>query len=263
MKPNRFQQAREEGRIPVGHMIMEFGTRGIAQILKTAGLDFAVIDMEHTGFSMSEVSNLIAWFKATSVAPIVRVPQIERHFIARILDAGALGIMVPDVKNSEQVQAVIKAAKYPPLGERGAGLGLAQSDFKRVNGLEFMDYSNRNTTIICQIESPQGLDNLEAIASTTGLDVLWVGHFDLSLALGIMAQFHHEKFLSALRQIVAAAKKHGLAMAGQPRNLEQAQEWVSLGFDVISFSSDVNVYLDAMSAAVEGVSKLKRAEGKA
>jgi 2-keto-3-deoxy-L-rhamnonate aldolase RhmA len=257
MKPNRLKQAREEGRIPVGHMIMEFGTRGIAQILETAGLDFVVIDMEHTGFSMNEVSNLIAWFKATSVAPMVRIPQIERHFIARLMDAGTLGIMVPDVRNAEQIQAVVNAAKYPPLGERGLGLGLAQTDFKRVNALEFMEYSNRNTTILCQIESPQGVGNLDAIASTPGLDALWVGHFDLSNTLGIVGQFHHEDFLSALRQIVTAARKHGLAMCGQPRNLEQAQEWVAMGFDMISFSSDVNVYLDAMSAAVEGVSKLK------
>jgi 2-dehydro-3-deoxyglucarate aldolase/4-hydroxy-2-oxoheptanedioate aldolase len=111
-------------------------------------------------------------------------------------------------------------------------------------------------------ESPQGVDNLEAIASTAGLDVLWVGHFDLSHTLGIVGQFHHEVFLSALRQIVAAARKHGLAMGGQPRSLEQAQEWVAMGFDVISFSSDVNVYLDAMSAAVEGVSKLKMGDKK-
>jgi 2-dehydro-3-deoxyglucarate aldolase/4-hydroxy-2-oxoheptanedioate aldolase len=263
MKPNRLKQALEEKRLPVGHMLLEFGTRGIGQILETAGLDFAIIDMEHTSFSMEEVSNLIAWFKSTSVAPFVRIPQIERHFVARVMDAGALGIMVPDVRSAEQLQAVIKAAKYPPLGERGSAVGLAQSDFKRVNALEFMEYSNCNTMIICQIESPQGIDNLDAIASTPGLDVLWVGHFDLSQTLGILGQFHHEKFLTALRQIVDAAKRHKLAMGGQPRSLEQAQEWVAMGFDVISFSSDVSVYLDAMSSAVEGVRKLGAAEAKA
>jgi 2-dehydro-3-deoxyglucarate aldolase/4-hydroxy-2-oxoheptanedioate aldolase len=260
MKPNRLQQALSEGRIPVGHMILEFGTRGLAQILATAGLDFAIIDMEHTSFSMNEVANLIAWFKATPVAPMVRIPQIERHFIARIMDAGALGIMVPDVRNAAQLQAVVELVKYPPLGKRGPALGLAQSDFKRVDAMEFMEFSNRNTTIICQIESPQGVDNLEAIASVPGLDVLWVGHFDLSQTLGILGQFSHETFLGALRQIVAAAKKHGLAMGGQPRSLAQAGEWVTMGFDVISFSSDVNVYRDAMSAAVEGVSKLNTRE---
>ena len=257
MKPNRLQQALTEGRIPVGHMILEFGTRGIGPILETAGLDFAIIDMEHTSFSMEQVSNIIAWFKSTHVAPFVRIPQIERHFLARIMDAGALGIMVPDVRSADQLEAVVKAVKYPPLGERGSATGLGQSDFKRVNALEFMEYSNSNTTIICQIESPQGIENLDAIASTPGLDVLWVGHFDLTQTLGILGQFQHEKVQTALRQIVAAAKRHGLAMGGQPRSLEQAREWVGLGFDVISFSSDVSVYLDAMTAAVESVGKLK------
>jgi 2-dehydro-3-deoxyglucarate aldolase/4-hydroxy-2-oxoheptanedioate aldolase len=256
MKPNRLKQAREDGRIPVGHMIMEFATRGIAQILESAGVDFVVIDMEHAGFSMSDVANLIAWFKATSIAPFVRLPQIERHFIARLMDAGALGIMVPDVRNAEQIQTVVRAAKYAPMGERGLGLGLAQCDFKPVNALEFVEYSNQNTTIIAQIESPQGIENLEAIASTPGLDILWDGQFDLSYTLGVVAQFHHEQFVSALRQIVTVAQRYKLGMAIQPRDLEQTREWVEMGFDVISFSSDVNVYLDAMSTAVKGVSKL-------
>ena len=91
MKSNRFKQVRSEGQVPVGHMVLEFGTRGLPQLLEVAGVDFAVVDMEHTGFGASEIANLMAWFKATTVAPFVRVPQIEYHFIARTLDAGALG----------------------------------------------------------------------------------------------------------------------------------------------------------------------------
>jgi 2-dehydro-3-deoxyglucarate aldolase/4-hydroxy-2-oxoheptanedioate aldolase len=135
-----------------------------------AGLDFATIDVEHTGFSISEVSNLIAWFKATPVAPMVRVPQIERHFIARILDAGALGIMVPNVRQAKQIQTAVNAAKYAPPGERGSELGLAQSDFKRGNVLDVIEYSNYNTAIICQVESPQGIANLEAIAMSAAVE---------------------------------------------------------------------------------------------
>src|SRR5690349_23630770 len=97
MKQNRFQQILAGGGTPAGHMIMEFGTRGIAKILEAAGLDFVVIDMEHTGFDTERIADLVAWLKATDIAPFVRVPQRMYHFLARTMDAGALGVMVGNV----------------------------------------------------------------------------------------------------------------------------------------------------------------------
>jgi len=256
MNPNRFRQVLAEGRIPIGHMVLEFGTRGMPQMLEAAGLDFVVVDMEHTGFTSADIADMMAWFKATTVAPFVRIPQIQYHFIARSLDAGALGIMVPNVKSAAEARAIVNAAKYAPLGKRGVILGEAHTDFKAVDPREFMDYSNENTTIIYQIESREGLDNLEGIASTPGVDVLWVGHFDLTQSLGIPAQFHHPTFLDALSLVVDTARKHGLAAGIQPGSLAQAQEWVEMGFNVISYNGDLYVYIDAMTRAVAGVREL-------
>jgi 2-keto-3-deoxy-L-rhamnonate aldolase RhmA len=256
VKPNRFKQVRAEGRVPVGHMILEFGTRGVAQMLEVAGVDFVVIDMEHTGFSAANVADLIAWFKATTVAPFVRIPQILYHFVARTLDAGALGIMAPNVKSAAEARALVDAAKYAPLGQRGVILGEAHTHFRSVDPREFMEFSNRNTTIICQIESRAGLENLEEIAATPGVDVLWVGHFDLTQSLGIPGQFHHELFLDALKRVVDTARRRGLGAGMQPSGLAQAQEWMELGFDVISYGGDLYIYLDAMTRAVADVRKL-------
>jgi 4-hydroxy-2-oxoheptanedioate aldolase len=253
MKSNRLKQVRAEGRIPVGHMVLEFGTRGIAQILEVAGVDFVVIDMEHTGFSAANVADMIAWFKATTVAPFVRVPQMLYHFVARTLDAGALGIMVPNVVSPAQARALVDAAKYAPLGARGVILGETHTHFKSVDPSEFMAYSNQNTTLICQIESREGLENLEQIAATPGVDVLWVGHFDLTQSLGIPGQFHHQLFLDAIKRVVDTARRHGLGAGIQPGSMAQAQEWMELGFDVISYSGDFYVYLDAMTRAVADV----------
>jgi 2-dehydro-3-deoxyglucarate aldolase/4-hydroxy-2-oxoheptanedioate aldolase len=256
VKPNRFKQVRAEGRVPVGHMVLEFGTRGIAQLLEGAGVDFVVIDMEHTGFGAADIANLTAWLKATSVAPFVRVPQALYHFVARTLDAGALGIMAPNVKSAAEARLIVDAAKYAPLGQRGVILGSAHTHFQGVNPREFMEYSNQNTTIICQIESRAGLASLEEIAATPGVDVLWVGHFDLSQSLGIPGQFDQPLFLDALKQVVDTARRHGLGAGIQPGSLAQAQEWMELGFDVISYSGDFYVYLEALSRAVAEVRKL-------
>lgn len=256
MKPNRLKRLLDEDRIAVGHMILEFGTRGMPQILDAARVDFVVVDMEHTAFTSAEVADLMTGFKATSIAPFVRVPQIQYHFVARTLDAGALGVMVPNVKSGAEAQTVVEAAKYAPLGNRGVILGSAHTDFKGVDPEEYMTYANENTSIICQIESRDGLDNIDDIAATPGVDVLWVGHFDLTQSLGIPGQFHSPAFLDALKLVVETADRHGLGAGIQPGTIEQAREWIELGFDVISYGGDFYVYLDALTRAVTSLREI-------
>lgn len=256
MKENCCKRILAEGRVAVGHMIMEFNTRGMARMLDVAGVDFVLIDMEHASFSTADVANLIAWFHASEVAPFVRVPQIEYHLIARILDAGALGVMVPNVKNGAEARAIVDAVKYGPLGKRGVALGGALTSFRGVDPPEFLDYSNRNTTIICQIESEEGLENLEEIATTGGVDILWVGHFDLTQSMGIPGQFQDQRFLDGLKQVVEAARRHGLGAGIQPRDAEQAREWMEIGFNVISYSADFSVYLQALAQGVQQIRSL-------
>lgn len=250
MKPNRFRQVLAEGGIPLGHMISEFGTRGIAKILEAADLDFVVVDMEHTGFDAERIADLVAWLKATPVAPFVRVPQGLYHFLARTMDAGALGVMVANVETSEQARGIVKAVKYAPLGSRGIGLGTAHTDYTMPDPATYLREANQNTTVICQIESATGLTNLEQMAATEGVDVLWVGHYDLAQSLGVLGQFEHPRFLEALGKVVGAAKKSGKAAGIQPGGWEQAEQWLSLGFNVISWGSDIAVYRNALGSAI-------------
>ena len=256
MKPNRFKQRMAEDNFSIGHMISEFGTRGQAKMLEIADIDFVVIDREHTGSTLAEIADLVAWFKATDIAPFVRIPQIQYHFIARTLDVGALGLMVPNVKNADEARAIVAAAKYAPLGSRGVSLGAAHSDYRKVDPRPFMDDANDNTTIICQIESREGIDALDDIAAVAGVDVLWVGHFDLSQSMGIPGQFHNPEFLDALRSVIDAARKNNLGIGIQPGNMDMAREWMEMGFNVISYSADHSVYINAMSQAVADVRNL-------
>jgi 2-dehydro-3-deoxyglucarate aldolase/4-hydroxy-2-oxoheptanedioate aldolase len=250
MKPNRFREALEEGRTPLGHMIMEFATRGIAKLLEGAGVDFVLLDMEHTGFDAGCIADQIAWFKATPIAPFVRVPQNHYHFLARTMDAGALGVMVGNVETPEAARQIVDAVKYAPMGRRGVGLGTAHNDYIMPDPVRYFEYANANTTVICQIESPIGLANLDGIAATPGVDVLWVGHFDLSQSMGIAAQFQHPDFLAALKKVVETAGRYGKHAGIQPGNLEQAEQWMAIGYDVVSWSSDVAVYRTALNSGV-------------
>ena len=250
MKANRFREALAAGRMPIGHMVWEFGTRGMAKILDSADLDFVIYDMEHSGFGMERIFDLIAYAKACSFAPMVRVPQAQYHFLARVMDAGALGVMVANVESAEQAKMIVDAVKYAPLGNRGVGIGTAHTDFLPAPPVPYFEESNASTVVICQIESPAGVANAEAIAATPGVDLLWVGHFDLSQTMGIPAQFQHPDFLAALRTVIAAGKKHGCRLGIQPGNMEQCEQWLGLGFDVISWSADSAIYRQALVSAV-------------
>jgi len=258
LKPNLLKQRLGEGRLAVGHMVMEFATRGIAKLLEAAGVDFVLLDMEHSGLELERIGDLIAWLKATPVAPVVRAPGSHYHFIARALDAGALGIMAPNVESAGQARAVVEAVKYGPDGRRGLGLGTAHNDYVMPpSPAAYLGEANANTAVICQIESEKGLENLEAIAAEPGVDILWVGHYDLTQSMGIVGQFQHPRFLEALGRVAAAARRHGKGAGVQPGSREQAAEWCSLGYNVISFGSDLAVYRSALKAAVEAVRSLE------
>lgn len=246
MRRNRYREAIAEGRIPVGHMIWEFGTRGIAKIADSFDLDFVLFDMEHSNFGMERIADLLAWSKAASFAPIVRVPQLQYHFLARVMDAGALGVMVGNVQTPEEARAIVDAVKFAPLGKRGVGLGTSHTDYVVPDPKQYFAEINASSVVICQIESPTGVANADAIAATAGVDNLWVGHFDLSQSMGIPGEFQHPDFLAALRTVTAAAKRHGKRAGIQPGNMEQAQAWMGLGFNVISWGADSAVYRQAM-----------------
>src|SRR5262245_10563820 len=111
------------GRASIGTFMFEFGTTGVARIASEAGAEFAVFDMEHTGWSMETIRMLVATTRSTEMIPMVRVPATEYHFIARVLDMGAMGVMVPMVESAAQTATIVASAKYPPVGRRGAAFG--------------------------------------------------------------------------------------------------------------------------------------------
>jgi len=253
MKANRFKEVLAAGKVPVGHMIVEFNVRGIAKMLEGAGVDFVVVDMEHGTFDVREVADLVAWFKATPIAPFVRVPELTCSFIARALDTGALGVMVPNVKTASQAKAVVDAAKYRPVGRRGLTFASAVNDYKDVDACVYMDRANETTTVICQIESGEALEELDGIAATPGVDVLWVGQFDLTTSMGIPGAFGDRRFVEALRRVAAAAKRHRKAAAIQSSSVARLEEWSAMGFNVLSYQDDGSAYLEAMTRGVTEV----------
>ena len=239
----------------IGTFLFEFATPGIGQILKAAGAEFAVLDMEHTGFGFDTVRGVVRYLQAAGLPSIVRVPSQSRHHISRALDAGADGVMVPIVSSVEQAKAVLEAAKYWPDGTRGVALGLAHERFamRREPLLPRFAEQNARTAIILQIEDPRGAAAADEIVAMPGVDMLWLGHNDLSVALGEPGAFDHRDFVQAEQATIAAAKKHGKSAGRLAADARQGAEFVRMGYDFVSIAGDVWLLQQAFAAGVETV----------
>jgi 2-keto-3-deoxy-L-rhamnonate aldolase RhmA len=233
-----------------GHFIVEFATPGIGHILKSAGCDFVLFDLEHSGFSFETVKSAVRYFEAADVPMIVRVPSREYHHIARACDMGAEGVMLPMVGSAAEARHIVDAIKYTPDGRRGVALRVAHDRYRPGTVADKFIAANRRTTVFCQIETAEGVDNAEALAALAGVDCLWVGHFDLSVSLGVPGQFESKTFNDAIARVVAAAKKHNKALGRLVATVEQGVELYAKGFDFICYSGDVWVLHDALAEAI-------------
>ncbi len=256
MRENDVKRRLASGGRAFGSMVFEFFTPGMPRLLANAGAEFALYCMEHTGVSYETLKPQFALCRALGVAPLVRVPGTEYDLIARALDSGALGVMVPLVDTAAQAEFIVSCTRYPPAGgRRGAAFGFAHDDYEGGDVVEKMKRIHERTLVIAMIETRQGLENVEAIAAVPGVDVLWLGHFDLSNFLGIPGEFSHPAFQDALRRIVGAAKKHGKAAGYMAASAALGQEYLAHGFRMLATGTDQGMLQEATRAMLEGMRK--------
>ncbi len=239
-----------------GPMVFEFFSAGMPAIIASTGADFALFDMEHTGLEYESFKHLVAGCRGVGVAPMVRVPAGEYHFIARALDMGAHGVMVPMVESREQAERIAAAAHYPPQGRRGAAFGFAHDDYLPGTPADKMRLARERTLVITQIETEKGLANVEAIATTPGVDVMWVGHFDLTNFLGIPGQFQHPDYLAAIGRVVAAAKANGKWAGFLATDEKWARDYWQHGFRVMAYGIDNAIYQAALKSGIDTLKSL-------
>ena len=246
MRSNPVKQSLAAGGRSFGSMIFEFFTPAMPRLLKNAGAEFALYCMEHTGAGFETLKPQFALCRALGVVPLVRVAATEYDFLARALDCGALGVMVPLVASAEQAEFIVSCTRYPPGGRRGAAFGFAHDDFESGDVREKIRMIHERTLVIAMIETAEGLASVDAIAATPGVDVLWLGHFDLTNFLGIPGEFSHPLYREALRRIVAAAEKHGKAAGYMAADEALGGEYRAHGFRMIATGTDHGLLQSAL-----------------
>lgn len=250
IKPNAIKKDVLAGKVVAGAMVFEFFSPGMASILANAGCRFVLYDMEHTGLGFETLKWLFAACRGLPIEPMVRVPRGEYAWLARSLDLGARGVMIPMVESEEQARSIVQACRYPPVGRRGAAFGFAQCDYLGGDIGDKIAKSHERTMVIAQIETERGLEQVEQIAAVDGIDVLWVGHFDLSNFMGMPGRFDDPRFDAAMRKVADTCRRQGKAagfMATDSAWIERAH---AMGYTMIAGGTDTGLLQQAYAQLV-------------
>lgn len=241
-----------------GTMVFEVFTPGLPAILAAAGFDFVVLDTEHSGVGIDTLKTVIACARGLPIEVYVRVPEKSYAAVATVLDAGARGILVPMLETAEEARDLVAWSRYRPEGKRGCAFGMAHDDYRSHDVVAYMAEANRRNLVMGLVETRKGIENVEAIAATPGLDVLWLGHFDLTNDMGITARFDHPDFWAAVDRLVAAARAHGKSLAAADVDLAYLGKLAGMGFSMLGYGPDIAVLRNAWA---EGLARLE-AQGR-
>lgn len=243
------KQKLQNNEVTLGTWIM-LGHPGIAEICARAGLDWVVVDLEHTTISEREAGELLRVIDLCGVFPMVRLTSNNPEQIKRMMDAGAKGIVVPNVKNAGEAERAVASTRYAPAGTRGVGLGKAQG-----YGAGFKDYvkwQKEGPVVIVQIEDIAAVEQLEAILQVPGVDGYFVGPYDLSCSMNMPGEFDNPDFKGTLTRILQTGLELGRP-AGihvvEPE-LESLREAVSEGYRIVAYSVDTRILDTAIRQAV-------------
>lgn len=225
----------------------------VAEIVAQAGYDAVLIDLEHGPGSVLDAISIMQAVQGQDCGALLRVPANDPVWLKRVLDAGVDGVMVPSVNNAQDAAAAVAACRYPPKGTRGmAATVVRASRF----GLDWQDYTARaaeELLIMCQVESAQAVENVSAIADVEGVDMLFIGPFDLSASLGFLGQPDHETVMTAISKVEAAAKAAGRLLGGIPTPGRSAQALYDAGYNLVLADADVLLLRDAAGASVKAL----------
>lgn len=222
------------GQRALGSMIFEFTSPGIPQLLNLAGAEFIIYDMEHAGLGFETLKSQVAACRGLPITPLARPASSTYTHIARLLDIGMRGIMVPMVESAQQAKDIVEYCHYPPQGRRGAAFGFAHDHYEPGDPAKKITVANDEILVIAQVETERGLANVNEIAAVPGVDVLWIGQFDLTNFLGIAGQFTHPTYLEACATIINAARQNNKKMGIMAPNPQWAADYAKEGYDMIA-----------------------------
>lgn len=229
------------------------------EALSYTGLDFLIIDAEHGTVESETAANMIRAAKLHDLTPFVRVKDSSRPAVLKMLEAGAHGLVIPQIRTMEEVQNVVAYAKYFPIGSRGVAVGVnggyGYESFADHGLQDYFDVCNRETLIFPQCETRECLNNIESIASVEGIDGIFIGPYDLSVALGNPGVFDSVEFQSAIERIHTAVRAAGKMTIMYTMKPDEVAGFFHRGFQAVTLSTDIKLMISQIRDVVETIHK--------
>lgn len=235
------------------------GSPVVAELMAQCGFDYICVDVEHSAVDLPQTQQLFQAIRSGNqhCAPFVRLHGVDYPFVKRYLDAGAMGVIAPLVVCKEEVETLIRATKYPPLGQRG--VGFCRANNYGMNLSQSLKTADDEITLVVQIEHIDAVKNIDEILSVDGVDAAFIGPYDLSASMGIPAQFDHPDYLQAIRNIQQACERHGVASGihvVKPDTSEVDQR-IREGYRLIAYSLDITLLTTYFQQGVDAIKQLK------
>lgn len=248
---NTLKEKLAQGKRPLGTFVGT-GSAAVVECLGCAGLDFVILDNEHSPVEAETTADMVRAAELRGVTPLARVREISRPAILKLLDVGVQGLIIPDVRSVEDVRRIVRFAKYAPVGQRGFcpsrkdGWGTAPQG----SVLDTMAHFNAETLVIPQCETAEALADIEAIAATEGVDGIFIGPFDLSISMGMPGDFENPQFKAALERILAACHATGKPCLIFTGDGAASAARFAQGYDGVAMSLDTMLLISGVRAQI-------------
>lgn len=248
-RPNVLKQRLQRGENVLGCWTM-IGNPQVVEILSLAGFDYLVLDQEH---GLGDVTSLAAQLHAMSATPtvgVVRVPWNDHVYLKRVLDVGAEAVLIPSIETAEEARAAVAACRYPPQGRRGTASSSVRASSYGM-AADYVATCADNLLIACQVESATAVENIDAILAVEGIDLMFIGPFDLSATVGQMGNLTHPTVAALLERAEKAIRAAGRPMGTVPHPGCTAQQMFDRGYQFVNAGSDVARLRDGALADVK------------
>ena len=249
---NRAKKMLRSGQLVLCMAVNQMRSAEAPMIAAACGFDAIFVDLEHSATSIETAAMICVSALNAGVTPIARVSSHSPFHAARILDAGAQGVMIPHVENAEQAKAIVDNLRFPPIGLRsafgtGPTLGYAAIPQGEVNL-----FLNEQELLIAMLETPEAIDNADAIAAVPGIDMVHIGSLDVSNLMGIPAAYRDPRMMAAFEKVAKACKVHGKAMGvgGARGDLQLQRDLIRMGVRYLTSGSDVSYLMTAARAEI-------------
>ena len=244
MRVNHTREKLAKGETVFGCGLQSFRSAEVPRAFAAAGFDYVFIDMEHGAFDLETVYDMIGASVKAGITPIVRVGELAYSLVARLLDSGAQGIILPRVEDPVALREALSWMRYPPEGKRGYGVSPYMVDYESRSFTEIIDHLNRNTLAVAQIETLAAVDRADELLSSKGLDIVMVGPADLSISLGVAGQFDHPLLISTVQRVIDKCREHNVVPGIQTRGAAMAKAWAGRGMRFVGAGAEHGLLLE-------------------